>query len=79
MAFAAGESSENSADTKVIEEGGGAGAPDARADSPAACREDHGEVDCPLAAHGGPQWSRSPSAARGGPRAGAGGCTRRRL
>jgi len=27
--------------------------------------EDHGEAGCPPAAHGGPQWSRSPRAARG--------------
>jgi len=38
---------------------------------PAAPGEDHGEAGCPTAAHGGPQWSRSPPAARGGPHAGA--------
>ena len=36
----------NSADTKVSEEGGGGDA------------EDHGEAGCPPAAHGGPWWSR---------------------
>ena len=38
----------NSADTKVSEEGGGGSAPGARTDSPAACDEDHGEAGCPL-------------------------------
>jgi len=33
--------------------------------SPAAHREDHSEAGCPPAAHGGPQWSRYPPAARG--------------
>jgi len=40
----------------------------------AAHDEDHGEAGCSPAVHGGPQWSRSPSAAHGGPLAGAGGC-----
>ena len=33
--------------------------------SPAAHDEDHGEADCPPAAPGGPQWSRSPPVAHG--------------
>ena len=41
------------ADTKVSEEVGGGGAPDAGAKIPlAAQREDHGEAGCPRAAHG---------------------------
>ncbi|CAM9880338.1 unnamed protein product, partial [Bubo scandiacus] len=43
-------------------------------DSPAAHGADPGEAGCAPAAHGGPRWSRSPSAARGGPHTGAGGC-----
>jgi len=62
--LAAGESSENSADTKFSEEGGGGGDPGARAEIPcAACREDHGEAGCHPAVHGGPGCSRSPPAA----------------
>ena len=58
----------NSADTKVGEAGGEEvlQAPEQRF-SPAARDEDHGEVGCPPAAHGGPQWSRYPPAAHGGP------------
>ena len=43
----------------------GGGAPGTRADSPAACGEDHREAGCPSAVHGGPWWSRNPSAPRG--------------
>jgi len=67
----------NSADTKVSEEGGGGRGLrcQSREFSLAARAEDHGEVACPLAVHGGPRWSRYPPAARGrGPHAGAGGC-----
>jgi len=42
--------------------------------SPPARDEDHGEAGCAPAAHGGPQWSRSPLTAPAGPHAGAGGC-----
>ena len=47
-----------SAHTKVSEEGGRGGAPDAGAEiSPAACDEDYGEAGCPPASHGGPRQS----------------------
>lgn len=36
--------------------------------------EDHGEIGCPPAAHGGPQWSKYPPAALGGPHGIAGRC-----
>jgi len=72
-AFADGERSENSAGTKVSDEGGGGGGPGAR-DSPAAHAEDHGEAGCSPAPHGGPQRSRYPPAAHGGPHTGAGRC-----
>jgi len=71
----------NSADSKVSEEGEGGGAPGARAEiSPAAHGEDHCEVGCAPAArapaaHGGPWWRRYPPAAQGGPDIRAGGCT----
>jgi len=39
--------------------------PEQRFFSPAARDEDHGEAGCPLAALGGPQWSRYLPAARG--------------
>jgi len=56
----------NSADTKVSEEGGGGGARDARAESSLVTHaEDHGEAACSPAARGGPLWSRFPPAARG--------------
>jgi len=57
----------NSADTKVSEEGGGrrCSRRRSRESSLAAHDEDHGEAGCPPAVHGGPQWSRSPPAARG--------------
>jgi len=56
----------NSADTKVSEEGGGRRCSRHQSrDSPAARGEDHGEAGCAPAAHGGPQWSRSPPAACG--------------
>jgi len=55
----------NSADTKVSEEGGGGGVRDAGVEFSFATRDgDHGEAGCPPAAHGGP-WSRSPPVARG--------------
>ena len=40
--------------------------------SPAAHGDDYGEAGCPPAAHGGPWWSRYPSAAHGQPHARAG-------
>ncbi|GAB0204295.1 EH domain-containing protein 4 [Grus japonensis] len=66
----------NSADTKVSEEGGGGGAPGAGVEIPLQPMEveEHGEAVCSLAAHGGPWWSRDSPAARGEPHAGAGGC-----
>jgi len=54
----------NSADTKVSEEGGGKRYSKCRSREPslAACDEDHGEVGCSPAVHGGPWWSRYPPA-----------------
>jgi len=43
-------------------------------DSPAAHREDNGNTGCASVAHGGPQWSRYPPAAHGGPHARVSGC-----
>jgi len=66
--------SNNSADTKVSEEGGGRRCSrHQNRGSPAAHDEDHGEAGCPSAAHGGPWWSRSRPAACAGPHAGLGG------
>jgi len=50
----------NSADTKVGEEGGGGGARDTRAESvPLQLKmKDYSEAGSPPAVHGGPQWSR---------------------
>jgi len=61
----------NSADTKINEEGGVGGAPGAgvEEEEPAALGEEHGEADCPSAAHEGPCWSRYPPVAHGGPHA----------
>jgi len=57
----------NSADTKVSEEGGGRRClrHRSREFSFAACAEDHGEAGCPPAVHGGPRWSRYPPLAHG--------------
>jgi len=57
----------NSADTKVSEEGGERRCSKcgSREPSLAACDEDHGEAGCSAAVCGGPQWSRSPPVARG--------------
>jgi len=63
-AFAARERSENPQDAEVSEEGERGGAPDHGADQ--------GEAGCPCSS-GGPRWSRSPAAARGGPQARAEG------
>lgn len=65
---------ETTADTKVHEEGGAGADPGARTEirlSPW-CKPWGGS--CAPAAHGGPQWSRGPSAAHGGPHVGTCGC-----
>jgi len=66
----------NFVDTKVGEAGGEGGAQDAREEifSLQARDEDHGEAGCPPAAHEGPQCSRHPPAAQGGPHAGVDAC-----
>jgi len=53
----------NSADTKVREEGGGGGAQDAGAET--FPLQPMMKTMVSPAAHGGPRWSRSPPAARG--------------
>jgi len=55
----------NSANTKVSEEGGERRCSRLRSRklSSAACDEDHGEAGCSRADHGGPRWSRSPPVA----------------
>lgn len=58
----------NSEDTRVSEEEGRGGAPDAGADSFPAHGEDHGDAGCLPMVHGGPQWSKYLPAANGGPR-----------
>jgi len=57
----------NFADTKVNKEGGGKRCSRCQGREPsfAVLHEDHGEAGCPLAAHGGPRWSRDPLVARG--------------
>jgi len=57
----------NSADTKVSEEGGGRRCSRCWSREPplAARDEDHDEAGCPPAAHGVPRWSRYPPVARG--------------
>ena len=57
----------NSADTKVREEGGERRCSRhwSRKSSLATHAEDHGEAGCPSAVHGGPQWSRLTPAAHG--------------
>jgi len=57
----------NSAYTKVGEEGEGRRCPKCRSREPSLAThdEDHGEAGCSPAVHGGPQWSRSPPIARG--------------
>jgi len=57
----------NSADTKVSEEGGGRRCSRCRSrDSSLAAHDgDHGETSCSPAVHGVPQWSRSPPVAHG--------------
>ena len=66
---------DNSADTKVREEGGGGGAPGARAEIPLQpVVKTMVRQAVPLQPMEGLQWSRYPPAACGGPHAGAGGC-----
>jgi len=57
----------NSADTKVSEQGEGKRCLRhwSRGSSLAARDEDHGEAGCPPAAHGSPWWSRYPPVAHG--------------
>jgi len=57
----------NSAYTKVSEEGGGRRCSrcQSRESSLTARHEDHGEAGCPSAVHGGPRWSRYTPVARG--------------
>jgi len=57
----------DSADTKVSEEGGGRRCSRCRSKefSLAPLGEDYSEAGCPPAAHGGPWWSRYPPVAHG--------------
>jgi len=64
----------NSADTKVGEEGEGGGAAAARVEIPLQPMEQTMARQAVPCSHGGPEWSRYAPAACGAPRTGAGAC-----